>query len=282
MLRKVVLFSLCVFSLNAFAAGGDFHIRTEKLSKCAGGRAYIATFNFNDPEFTRHHGLMVLAEGFMTFSDALRSLWAKGLVPVALINGGFFETGGTKIYSYYKSSVNGYESPSNSVWSPRACTMFDRQNAAFNLLQSTDENYALFQQGAGLEVFCAGPQLVENGVNVAQRQYCNEHFDPACRPDHDDPGIGINVNTARSASCITADGQFKLFSFTSSISGCGATLPILAEWMIAEGCVNGMNHDGGGSSKIYLDNSANEPVYAAGYGSNQKRRIPVWLAIVKR
>ncbi len=263
------------------AVPSPFTASIRPLPACRGGRLIVSSFRFNDAAYRRAYTFVVFHDGYKTVRGAAAALLRRGLIPVGLINGGFFLRDESAILSYYRSSALGGELPRNSPRSPRACMVFFPP-AYWWLLQSTPANYRLFGSLPEAEVYCAGPQVVEDGRDVSARQLCAESFDPRCRPDGSDPGIKFHSNTPRSASCMTLDGDLKFFSANSGSAKCGMTGPELARAMAAEGCHSGMNHDGGGSAKLYLWDMRVEPLVAAGYGEDRLRASPVWAAVVRR
>lgn len=274
-LLKILALQLLVTSAGVAAT---WNYTPKALKNCQGGLELVASFPFQDGAFSDSHDFVVFSEGFRTLDAIVAKIKAKGFEPVAVWNGGFF--GPNNAVSYYKSSLTGVEHYENSQRGPRACTLFDHGTNSFNLLQSTTTNYQNFLKLNKTEVFCAGPQLLQNGLNVAKQQYCDEQFNPSCRPDRTDPGIGYNSNYPRTASCFTAAGEFKVFAYLSTFKKCGSTVEHIADRMLDEGCVEGMNHDGGGSSKIYLNNGTEN--FYRGFKGDANRTIPVWVAVVKK
>jgi exopolysaccharide biosynthesis protein len=271
---------LLITLFGAESGASDFSLKKHPLTACTGGYGIVAGFPFHAHEFRENYDLVVVGEGFRTLPSAVNYLKRHGFQVVAVINGGFF--GGSRIYSYFKSSALRSEHSSNSALSPRACMVFDRSKGALEVVQSTSSNYQEFRNRDQIEVFCAGPQLVENGANVAKRQACSEKFRASCRADGKDPGLNLFGNEPRSASCVTAMGDLKLFSFNSSVRRCGASAQTLAQVMIKEGCESGLNHDGGGSAKLYLDLGDGRRVTSLGRGGDKGRAVPVWIAVVKK
>ncbi len=54
----------------------------------------------------------------------------------------------------------------------------------------------------------------------------------------------------------------------------------MAKTMVKHGCADGMNHDGGGSAKLFLS-AGGKSVAAVGERENRGRAIPVWLAVLR-
>lgn len=274
-LQKILLL-LMVALPSGYSFAWDFNATS--LKNCQSGMELVASFPFQDKAFSDQHDFAVFSEGFLTLDEVVAKIKAKGFDPVAVWNGGFF--GGGMAVSYYKSTVNGTEHFQNSQRGPRACTLFDHTKNTFEMKQSTTPNYKDFVKTTDTEIFCAGPQLLEGGTNVAKRQYCDEQFSPLCRSDGSDPGIAYSANYPRTASCFTANGDFKVFAYLSTFKKCGATLDYVATRMEQEGCIDGMNHDGGGSSKLYVNNGKEQ--FFRGYKADAKRDVPVWIAIIKK
>jgi hypothetical protein len=159
--------------------------------------------------------------------------------------------------------------------------VLDPESKRLSVLQSDQANYDRWRAGGG-EIYCAGPQLVEAGADVAARQSCAEHFLPECRADHSDPGADLKSSIPRTGSCATGDGTLKIFSANSDDERCGATAELMAKTMIAEGCAAGLNHDGGGSAKLFAAPEKGATVTAVGSGEDRGRPIPVWLAVLRR
>lgn len=278
---------ICRYSLGAIAVGmlafaqsaraGDFSVTQSSIPGCRNGQAIVATFDFNQAEFREKFQLQVITGKSRTRSAVQKDLERSGRPVAALINAGFFF--GTAPVSFYKSSINGRQHSSNSAMSPRACLVHESKTAQTQLLQSTEAHFRMFIEAKDIEVYCAGPQLVSFWTDVSSTQFCRERFHPDCRSDHQDPGVGYWTNVPRTGSCVTSKGELKWFSLNSSTHRCGGTLPDLTGLMMKEDCVDGMNHDGGGSSKLYLDPAQGSTVVADGI---ENRAVPVWVAIVRR
>ncbi len=272
--------ALCalIFALPADAGGGQRRASVDSypLTDCPGGSMIVGSFPLGgDSPYT----VAVFHEGYKTLADAREALRRRGLDPAALVNGGYFDPERDEILSYYKSSFFATHAPHNSSQGPRACMAFDPKTKKLAVLQSSDDNYALWSRGVG-EVYCAGPQLVENGADVSARQSCAEHFLPRCRSDHSDSGADLRVDAPRTGSCVTEDGTLKLFSANSRARRCGATARWMARTMVKHGCADGMNHDGGGSAKMFVS-VGGESATAAGDRENRGRAVPVWLAVLR-
>lgn len=252
-----------------------YSLKIRRLPGCPGGTLLVASFRLGE-----ELGLVVLQDGSRTLPEAKAALAGLGLEPAAVVNGGYFDRATGEVLSYYKSSRLGTSAPSNSSQGPRACMVFDPATGAAGVYQSTEANYRLFRR-SGAEVYCAGPQLLEDGADVAARQYCRERFSPACRPDRSDPGLQFFEPSPRTGSCAAPGRVFKLFSANSAAARCGLGVPDLARAMAAEGCRDGLNHDGGGSAKLYLSGGDGPAVVAAGAGTERSRRLPVWIAVVR-
>ena len=88
----------------------------------------------------------------------------------------------------------------------------------------------------------AGPMLVYGGKNVAEENYWKEIFDCG--------GLAGLTRQPRTALGVTADGKLVVLvcDGRQKRGSAGFTLPEMAEKLIALGCVQGVNLDGGGSS----------------------------------
>jgi hypothetical protein len=276
---KVLLAAFLSFSLPAAASGERaVSVASSPLKACPGGLMIVASFPLGgDSPFSA----AVFHDGSKTLTAALADLRGRGLDPVGLVNGGYFDPKGGGVVSYYKSTVFANQALHNSARGPRACMVFDPESKRLSVLQSDQANYDRWRSGGG-EIYCSGPQLVEGGADVSARQSCAEHFLPECRADRSDPGVNLKVHYPRTGSCVTADGTLKLFSANSDEEKCGATAELMARSMIAEGCADGINHDGGGSAKLFVAPEQGAPVTAAGAGEDRGRAIPVWLVVLRR
>lgn len=262
------------------AASGEraASVRRFPLKGCPGGVMIVASFPLGGDS---PYSVAVFHDGAKTLPAALADLRGRGLDPAALVNGGYFDPGGGGVVSYYKSTVFAGQAPHNSARGPRACMVLDPVSKKLSVQQSDQADYDRWRAGGG-EVYCAGPQLIEGGADVAARQSCAEHFLPECRADRSDPGADLKSSIPRTGSCATADGTLKIFSANSGDARCGATAALMAETMVAEGCASGLNHDGGGSAKLFAAPEKGEPATAAGSGADRERPIPVWLAVLRR
>ena len=253
---------------------------------CPGRKEAVATFDVKDPEFAQNFEVRTFHSGFVTLAGAVAAIRRSGVEPVAVINAGFFD-GNNQIFSYYKSTTNQVEASDNSSLGPRGCAWHDHGTLGFEFLGSTDANYQRMHQAAGAEVVCAGPMLIRHSVDVLDQQICNEHFSPGCRKDRTD-GLNYLGNYPRSGVCVTAAGSLKLFAVTSSKKKCGMTMAELTHEMMAAGCTEGLNLDGGGSSKMYYNAQAGASVASSSAGAvtvdgtDPNRGIPVWLVIVRK
>lgn len=275
-------------SLQAEIAPSDYQPLTSDIPQvkgwsipgCTGGRAVVTTFPFASEKFRRKYEISVFSEGRKTTHELVQHLEKKGVRLIALINGGYFNTTTpSSIYSYYRSSFTNKAWPRNSTLSPRACMVWNRKTNAFTLLQSSENNFKLFSLLEDVEIWCAGPQVVNEGKDVSETQFCAEKFSPKCRADRQDPGIGFYTEWPRTGSCYTIHGELKLFSFNSSVERCGASIKQLAQIMIQEECFSGMNHDGGGSSALYT----HFPNSGEGFWPDRlNRRVPVWIGVFEK
>jgi hypothetical protein len=248
---------------------------------CEGGTESITSVPLNDLKTAGHLGFMVFADGFMDFASVITSVKAKGFRPRLIFNGGYFQTGGSKIYSYYKTAVGGKEFEQSSLAGPRSCMVFQPDSPEkMSVFLDHDENYNWFKNIKNGEIYCVGPGVVSGGGDVSMKQFCDEHFDPKCRPKGDDPGINFMGNYPRIGSCVTRDGQFKVFSYSSEVKKCGISGPNMAKRMIEENCLEGVNHDGGGSVKLYhLDRDGK---LIQNFGADPTRKIPVWGVVYEK
>jgi len=168
-------------------------------------------------------------------------------MPFALINGGYFAAASGPL-SYAKGHL-GYESPSGNVKGPRACLVYDRSKRAARVVISFGRQPAGSGWGPGLftadsDVVCAGPRLLDAGKDVFWTQYAAEHFESS--------GIGPTSATPRSALCLQADGSLMLVMAQSpSKKACGLDLPALTALLLARGCTDAINLDGGGSAALW-------------------------------
>lgn len=258
-----------------------FAAAARRLPACPGGVLTAAKFKFGDSAYREAYTLVVFNDGYKTVRAAAAALLRRGLIPVGILNGGFFARDESAILSYFRSGAMGNALPHNSRRSPRACMVF-LPPADWSLRQSTPEDYAIFGTLPDAEIYCAGPQLLEEGRDVSARRLCEEGIIPSCRPDRSEPGINFAGDVPRSASCVTRAGDLMFFSANSAAAKCGMTGPALARAMAAEGCRFGMNHDGGGSAKLFLWDMRGHPVVLAGAGEDRLRASPVWVAVVRR
>lgn len=214
----------------------------------------------------------VIAGKHIVLKDALKE-YNKDKKMIALVNAGFFSDDGP--VSFFKavfpvSKIHG----SNSAMGPRGCYLL--QGTTFSVAQSTDENYKKFQSFPG-NIFCGGPQLVEASKNVVEDQLCKEKFDPKCREDKGGP-LAIGSRVPRAASCHTSAGDFIVLVSQPDNHRCGLTMGDLASKMKSLGCLQALNHDGGGSVKLWAKNKEGE-VLSVG---KENRPVPVWLALYER
>lgn len=110
-----------------------------------------------------------------------------------------------------------------------------------------------------------GYHIVSNGQNVTSSN-----------------GLGESFNTARaqrSAIGIKADGTIVLVASRGrTTSHTGLTVYELADYLISQGCVTGINLDGGGSTQLTVENSSGnlESVYSS------SRRVANSILVVAR
>lgn len=255
-----------------------FEIRKYSLSAsgCKDGVASVATFDFSKSEIQKKYQVTVFAEGIKTLDEVRKIVEARGQKLVAIVNAGFF-TGGNSV-SYFKSALNQVEHPRNSARSPRACGVIS-ESGNLKIYQSTVSQYEWFKTTTDKEIYCAGPQLIENGKNVWERQECAEQFRATveCRGDTTDPGVHLQSDIPRTASCMTSKGEYKLFAFISDSVRCGATAQNMTKFMLSQGCIEAMNHDGGGSAKVYLNNGK-RTVHMLGI---ENRAVASWVGILE-
>lgn len=184
----------------------------------------------------------------------------------AAINGGYFAFGQGPV-SYAKGRL-GYESPSGNVKGPRGCLWYDHNSRTAGLTISMGRNFLGGSSwGDGLfpnatDVVCAGPTLLQNGVDVFEQQYDAENFGTS--------GISPYSPLPRTAICVLEDGGiYMLAAQSESVKARGFTLPELTEYLSDQGCKNALNLDGGGSTAYwstggYWYGTENRAVYNIG------------------
>ena len=170
---------------------------------------------------------------------------------VGALNTGYFDFSFGPV-SYARGHF-GYESPSGNVKGPRACLVYDQKKRQARVVLSMGGSGSFPDDS---DVVCAGPQLVEKGTNVAAAHILSENFDAAS-------GVTTSSPYPRSAACVRDDGSLLLLvAQSASVKACGFDLPELADALVARGCVEALNFDGGGSAGLWY---AGPPlVYAPG------------------
>lgn len=260
-------------------ASSTYEVQT--LPGCPGGKLHVATFDFK-ADFENKYGLMVISDRSRSLADAESFIRKKGLEPLAILNAGYFDNAHfpEKPLSYFKSSLNSAEAIGPSIRGPRSCMISQAKTHHFEMKLDTDENFKVFHQAPDVEIFCAGPALVEQKKDVTSLRLCSEHFEPRCRPDHSDPGLNFDFSYPRAGTCFTSTGEFKIFAALSAEKKCGISGKEMTAFMLQAGCEFGMNHDGGSSVKFYYGNQNGLVVRET--GTDPRRTVPVWIAVFSR
>ena len=246
-------------------------------------RKVILRLDFTDPDFSAHHQFGVFAvphEGQnqkFRIDRALEEIRSEGHEAKSLINGGFFFK--NTVLSFYKSDLFHVAHPQNSARSEkRPCLVYHSATNDFAIEESSASNFQAWNRASSdLEVFCAGPLLVRNGVNVARARYAEEQFQGS--------GVDQDSDLPRTGVCITAPGHIKIFVADSPETSkhnviCGTTLPQLAELMKSEDCIDGMGNDGGGSTAFFTAASPGVPEFRL--NGMEDRPLPVWVGVFSR
>ena len=167
------------------------------------------------------------------------------------INGGFFD--GDKGPLSFARGHLGYVSTSDNRRGPRACLVIDRpaREAKIELsmgCQLSGTTCGTLLYPATTDVVCGGPRLLESGASVAAAHIISENIDASS-------GIKPDEAVPRTAACIRDDGALTLFVAQPTTSTtCGPKLVPLADLLLARGCVDALNLDGGGSSALWYSN----------------------------
>jgi hypothetical protein len=186
---------------------------------------------------------------------------------LAAVNAGYFAASSGPL-SYAKGHT-GYESPSGNVKGPRACLVYDRKSRKARVELSMGRQPAGDGWGKSLyptvtDVACGGPQLLQNGANVAMAHVASEKFQTS--------GINPKGAAPRTAACILESGALLLaVAQSATVKACGPDLASLADLLEKRGCVDAINLDGGGSSAlwfagppvVYHAGTEDRPVYQA-------------------
>ncbi len=163
------------------------------------------------------------------------------------LNAGYF--GSSAPVSYARGHL-GYESPVGNTNGPRACLAWDVARGEAWVELSHGRPYLGQQQwGPGLfptasDVVCAGPRLLEGGVDVSAVAVVDERFGSS--------GISPTGRRPRAAVCVHGDGSLlAVAAQNSSTQACGPNLSELAVLLAQRGCVDAINLDGGGSVALW-------------------------------
>jgi exopolysaccharide biosynthesis protein len=187
------------------------------------------------------------------------------------VNAGYFAFGQGPV-SYAKGR-EGYESPSGNVKGPRGCFWFDEVTGNSGVELSWGREKLSSGWGEGLflhatDVLCAGPVLVRDGSNVVTQQFEVENFQTS--------GISPDSALPRTALCRMADSSILVLTAQNeTVKARGFTLGALADYLVARGCQDALNLDGGGSVAFW---SSVDP---AGYWPGTEDR-PVYQTVVVR
>lgn len=244
-------------------------------SKCLGFYA-VADFKAN-PRLRFRPQFSAAKKPTQYFADFRAS--GKG-TPLVAVNGGFF--GGKTSVSLLveEGEVRSLAVQEDWIWSTEPYTHFFPVRAAFGQMADgsfdaawvycvaddgnrpyafpsalgNDEKNKVFMPVAptshtaggrlwkALNAIGGGPMLVYEGRNVAEENYWKEIFDSG--------GLAGLSRQPRTALGATADGKLILVvcDGRKKRGSAGFTLPELADKLIALGCVQAINLDGGGSS----------------------------------
>ena len=219
MRRLIAALALLValpFSAHAAAIGYD--CRT-----LAGVPAHVITVDLTQPGVKV--SVAVARGGFPHANESFSSILSR-TKPTAAINGTFFDKGTLKPIG--DIMIDGRLVHKGLMGTALAITA-DNQAVMRRVTWGHAEDWTAYET-----VLACGPTLVRDGAI---------DLDPAGERFRDPHVLGAGC---RSACGLTADGKLKLVSVTS-----GVRLRKLAEMMLALGCADAMNLDGGASTAMY-------------------------------
>ncbi len=209
---------LVALPLAADAAAIGYECRT-----LAGVSAHVITVNLNSPGV--RVSVAVARGGFPNSDESFGSILGR-TQPTAAINGTFFDKRTLKPIG--DIVIDGRLVHRGLMGTALAITG-DNQAIMRRVTWGRAQDWSAYET-----VLACGPTLVRHGVI---------DLDPSGERFRDPHVLGAGC---RSACGLTAGGKLKLVSVTS-----GVRLRKLAEMMLALGCVDAMNLDGGASTAMY-------------------------------
>ncbi|MBD3292999.1 MAG: hypothetical protein GF393_08755 [Armatimonadia bacterium] len=204
--------------LAAHSAGIGYECRS-----LAGVRAHIITVDLNRPEVKV--SVAVTRGGFPHANEPFDTIVAR-VNPTAAINGTFFDK---KTFKPIGDIIIDGRLVHKGLMGTALAITSDNRAIMRRVTWGHAEDWTDYET-----VLACGPTLVRNGVIDVDVQ--GERF----RDPH------VLGDGWRSACGLTAAGKLKLVSVPSAVS-----LEKIAEMMLAAGCVDAMNLDGGASTAMY-------------------------------
>ncbi len=168
------------------------------------------------------------------------SQFAKKENALAAINGGFFnmDNGGSATYLEAQDSVYRRNIPQGKKWAiadwAKTGAVIIKKNGQLKIEAAQSPS---FYEQSPLErsVLITGPFLIENGMKI---DLIGAKF--------------IQDRHPRTCICETADSHLLLTIDGRQSSAKGLSLLILQDFLLAQGCLNAINLDGGGSTTMWI------------------------------
>ena len=202
----------------------------------------------------------------------------------AAINGGFFSESSYELATWHSvGPLSGIPGHKNGIFRgdtsrPRSCLSWSTAGDFYFDRNQADSNHRL--TSSNYQTLCAGPMVIKDGNSQQEQALCDEQFSSRCRND----GAAIlseSKSLPRSGLCLTDQSELMLFHVSHGFLHCGLTIKDMTDWMLQEGCRDGMMLDGGDTAQMILKQETEDlQTYHSPWMFH--RKVPIWLFVSDR